>query len=53
MELVNCKNKFKDVFIKLFQAGFELNSYYAENLLRYLEDCPDKSKYHTNNTIMF
>lgn len=44
MELTNYKNKIKDVFIKLFQPGFEINSSYAENLLRHLEEYPDKGK---------
>lgn len=45
MEPNKYKKKFEDVFIKLFQPDFELNRYYAENLVRFLEDCPDKSKY--------
>lgn len=45
MELKNYKNKFEDIFIKIFQPGFELNRYYAENLISYLEDCPGKGKF--------
>lgn len=46
MEITNYKRKLKTLFEKFTQKNYHLRPYYPKAIVKYFENCSEKSKYY-------